>query len=217
MPRVFISYSSDSDAHKERVKNFADFLVDNGIDIEFDQYTPSPQYGWPEYMVDSIEKSDFVLCVCTKEYKLRFENKAPIGKGKGAKFEGKIIADIVYEQEYNSKFLPIIFDKTDSINIPRVIHPDTYYCVDSQQGMLALYARLTNQPLVNKPKLGKIVSLDIFRNESQKTAMPENSDARKQQYSKSEIRSLLKEELAHLRGRETLFSSEIVIRDLFDK
>ena len=40
-PRVFISYSHDTEAHRDKVLAFADRLCrDDGIDVSLDQYLP---------------------------------------------------------------------------------------------------------------------------------------------------------------------------------
>jgi hypothetical protein len=48
MPRVFISYSWDSDEHKDRVRALATHLRKNGIDARLDQWEEgTPPDGWP--------------------------------------------------------------------------------------------------------------------------------------------------------------------------
>jgi hypothetical protein len=44
MPRVFISYSWDSDEHKDRVRSLATFFRRNGIDARLARFTPPS--GW---------------------------------------------------------------------------------------------------------------------------------------------------------------------------
>ena len=110
MIKVFISYTHDSDEHCKKVEKLASFLIEYGVDVELDQYTPHPDEGWPTYMLRNILKSDFTLCVCTESYKARFEQDEKIGVGLGAKFEGKIITQLVYESEVNNKFIPILMD-----------------------------------------------------------------------------------------------------------
>ncbi|MBK6958070.1 MAG: hypothetical protein IPH22_06480 [Nitrosomonas sp.] len=48
MPKVFISYSHDSNEHRQQVLALADRLNENDIDCEIDQYiNGSPSEGWP--------------------------------------------------------------------------------------------------------------------------------------------------------------------------
>ncbi len=57
-PKVMISYSHDSDLHKERVLTLANRLCKEGIDCHLDQYETSPPMGWPRWMDEQIEEAD---------------------------------------------------------------------------------------------------------------------------------------------------------------
>jgi hypothetical protein len=46
-PRVFISYSHESEEHADRVLALADRLRAEGIEATLDQYEISPDEGWP--------------------------------------------------------------------------------------------------------------------------------------------------------------------------
>src|ERR1035441_1337680 len=71
--RVFISYSHDSDAHRERVLGLSERLRADGIESILDQYVNgSPQQGWPRWMLDQLDAADAVLVVCTETYYRRF-------------------------------------------------------------------------------------------------------------------------------------------------
>jgi len=158
VPKVFISYSHDSRELEEKVKILADKLIDLGVQTEIDQYTTNPEQGWAQYMLDNILESDYILCVCTEIYKNRFENKEQIGKGLGAKFEGKYITQILYEGEYNKKVLPIFF--TDNGSIPSALQPYTHYKLYQSGEFEKLYRYITKQPRIQRPQLGNIISLD---------------------------------------------------------
>lgn len=165
MIKVFISYTHDSDEHCKKVEKLASFLIEYGVDVELDQYTPHPDEGWPTYMLRNILKSDFTLCVCTESYKARFEQDEKIGVGLGAKFEGKIITQLVYESEVNKKFIPILMDSTyDNIKvIPTILRSYQWYTVSEKEELANLYARITGQEKNIKPLLGSVISIDEFR------------------------------------------------------
>jgi SEFIR domain len=80
-PRVFISYSHDSDQHRDRVLDLADRLRADGIDAIIDQYVQSPSEGWPGWCRAQIEQAEFVLMVCTQVYLRRVDHKEPAGRG----------------------------------------------------------------------------------------------------------------------------------------
>ena len=69
-PKVFISYSHDSDEHIDRVVDLSNRLRENGIDCQIDQYEESPPEGWPRWMTKQIKGARFVLVVCTEKYEL---------------------------------------------------------------------------------------------------------------------------------------------------
>jgi hypothetical protein len=87
-PRVFISYSHDSEEHKHHVRRLSDRLREEGVDCRIDQYEESPPEGWPQWMVNQIEDADFVLVVCTKTYARRFSRQEQPGRGLGGSWEG---------------------------------------------------------------------------------------------------------------------------------
>ncbi len=53
---VFISYSHDSDEHKDRVLALSDRLRADGIDCSIDQYETSPPEGWARWCDRQIEE-----------------------------------------------------------------------------------------------------------------------------------------------------------------
>lgn len=162
MAKVFISYSQDSEEVKDKVKSFADALVQYGLDVELDQYTPNPQFGWADYMLKNTYESDFVLCICTENYKLKVEHKLTKGLGKGVKFEGIHITQRIYESEDSGNVIPVILYLSDEKWIPKALKPYTYYCLDSQKSVMSLYARLTGQEENIKPLRGEITTPDKF-------------------------------------------------------
>lgn len=99
---VFISYSWDSDKHKEWVKKLADRLTEEGLDVILDQYQPA---GTPltRFMANGLEKADRVLIIGTPDYKKKAETK-----GTGAAFEEQIIKVDMMDDLDTTKFIPIL-------------------------------------------------------------------------------------------------------------
>lgn len=158
--RVFISYTHDSQEHKDKVLELSGRLRDDGIDCHIDQYEMSPSEGWPRWMVNQIEEADFVLVVCSELYEKRFRGKDERYTGLGGKWEGAVITQDLYDREANNdKFIPVLLSPSDSVYRPIVLRSATYYCVDTDYGYEDLYRRLTNQPHVVKPQLGKLRSM----------------------------------------------------------
>jgi len=156
-PRVFISYSQDKQpaSHCDDVHSLANKLRTEGVDVMIDRYESFPKEGWPPWMLKQIRESDFVLCVCTSTYRDRFENRAERKEGKGARFEGFVITNEVYQQACEQdKFVPVLLNGAAPEDIPVVLQNLTHYRIPEQYE--ALYARLTGQSLHPKPRLGNI-------------------------------------------------------------
>lgn len=155
-PRVFISYSHDSLEHAERVLALSERLRAEGVDSELDQYEEAPAEGWPRWMQNQIERADFVLVVCSAIYAQRFLGRSAAGSGLGAKWEGAIITQELYEAESrNSKFVPVVFGTSDVAHVPSPLRQTTRYDLSADDGYEALYRRLTSQPRVARGAVGR--------------------------------------------------------------
>jgi SEFIR domain len=159
-PKVFISYSHDSQTHKDRVLALADRLRDDRIDCNIDQYEQSPPAGWHRWMLNEVEAADLVLVVCSEPYDRRFRGREEAGKGKGAIWEGGVIIQELYAQGVNSKFIPIVLTADDANFIPSSLRSATYYRLIATDDYELLYRRLTNQHSTPKQDLGKFRKLD---------------------------------------------------------
>jgi hypothetical protein len=159
-PKVFISYSHDSQEHKKRVSELADRLRDDGIDCIIDRYEPSPAEGWHRWMLNQIEVADFVLVVCTERYSQRFRGREESGKGRGVTWEGGVIIQELYDaQGQNSKFIPVVFTSEDIEFIPSPLRSTSNYDLSTLNGYELIYRQLTNQPEMLKPDLGSLRTL----------------------------------------------------------
>ncbi|KAF0106510.1 MAG: SEFIR domain-containing protein [Anaerolineaceae bacterium] len=157
-PSVFISYSHDSPEHDARVLELSNRLRAEGIDATIDQYESSPAEGWPKWMDRRIEKSDFVLVVCTETYHRRVMGEEEKGRGLGAKWESTLTYQHIYDNDsLNMRFIPVLFADSKTEHIPTPLKGATYYHLPDQYEKL--YRRLTNQPETIKPELGKLKSL----------------------------------------------------------
>lgn len=152
-PRVFISYSHDSEAHREAVLDIAHHLRAWGIDVRLDRFVPAPDEGWPLWMMTQVDTADFVLIVCTETYRRRFEGHEALGKGKGITFEGLLSIQHIYEANArNTKFLPVVLDTAADTDVPLILRPYTRYTLPGQ--FEALYRHLTGQPEVIPAPIG---------------------------------------------------------------
>jgi hypothetical protein len=167
--KVFISYSHDSEQHSQRVLALANQLRKHGVDAELDQYETRPPQGWPRWCEEQLrpENSEYVLVVCTETYLQRIEGKVPAGEGLGVFWEGDVIYSYLYEQKSKERFIPILFDRKNEVNIPRPLKGAAHFQLGafdfSDGGYMSLYRELTHQPAIGKPPLGKLLSFRGMR------------------------------------------------------
>ena len=152
-PRVFISYSRDSDEHANRVRELADRLRGTGINASVDQYLSMPSEGWVRWTEQQVESSDFVLIVSTEQYWRRFEGQQSIA-GAGVEWEGLLIYQHLYnERGVNSRFIPVLLNANDINTIPVLLRGLTIYVVAEAAGYDKLCERLLNPQSVTTPVL----------------------------------------------------------------
>ena len=156
-PKVFVSYSHDSQEHIKGVRELAKRLRTDGVECRLDRYERNPPRGWQKWMEDQIIWADHVLVVCTETYCRRFNGQETPGKGLGVAWEGMIITQALYEQAGgNDKFIPVVFSSEDAQHIPVSLRATTRYLVSEPEGYEKLYARLTGQEFEPVPPLGTI-------------------------------------------------------------
>jgi formylglycine-generating enzyme required for sulfatase activity len=112
-PRVFISYSHDSAAHRDWVRLLAEQLRANGVDVQLDQWDLRPGADVVRFMERGIVEADRVLMVCTANYVAKAEER----KG-GAGYEGIIVTGQVVRATQTIKFVPIVRDNPSEALIP---------------------------------------------------------------------------------------------------
>ncbi len=113
MVKAFISYSWDNDDHKNWVRELAAQLRSDGVDGILDQWELTPGDQLTEFMEKAVRESDYVLIVCTHNYKERSDSR----KG-GVGYEGDIMTAEVLINRDNRKFIPILREQTWSNSIP---------------------------------------------------------------------------------------------------
>ncbi len=158
--KVFISYSCDSEDHKEHVVALANTLRDPwGIETDIDQYIRAkypytPEQGWDVWMEKRIEWAEFVLIVCTETYKRRFRGDEEPGVGRGVTWEGTIIRQHLYnDQLVNTKFIPVVFSSQDLTHVPIILNGNDKYILEDEKSFKELIYRLRKEPIVAMPEV----------------------------------------------------------------
>lgn len=102
-PKVFISYSWDSDTHKSWVGGLAARLRSDGVDAMVDQWENAPGDQLPAFMERAVRENQYVLIICTPRYRERSD--ARVG---GVGYEGDIMAAEVMTNRDHRKFIPLL-------------------------------------------------------------------------------------------------------------
>lgn len=74
-PSVFISYSHDSDDHRDWVESFASELRKHGVKTVLDQWDLELGDNIPFFIETAIRENDFTLVICTPRYKEKSESR----------------------------------------------------------------------------------------------------------------------------------------------
>lgn len=185
--RVFISYSHDSGPHDQNVLDLANQLRREGIDAQLDRYVEAPPEGWPRWVGRQVESADFIICVCSPQYRISFEGHNDPQKGLGVNQEGFLIQQDLYDHGNRSeRYLPVVFDRNDRGTIPGPLRAFQSYMLPDQYEQM--YRRITRQPEVQAPALGHERPLPPTVRAPAVTPLPEKSAGFRGQ---SEIRAYL--------------------------
>ncbi len=160
-PRVFISYSHDSEEHAARVLRLANDLRRDGIEAILDQYVTSPPEGWPRWMDSHVRDDDFVVMVCTETYYRSVIGKETPGTGLGVRWEGYLICNHLYESDL-TRFVPVLMDGGKRADIPEALRSASYYFIDQSGGYEGLLRRLFNRPAAEMPPIGERPALPVL-------------------------------------------------------
>jgi len=98
-----MSYSWDSEEHKAWVRELAAKLREHGVNVTLDRWTVAPGDQLPRFMETSVRENEFVLIVCTPNYKWRSDSRQG-----GVGYEGAIMTGEVFAGKDPRKFIPIL-------------------------------------------------------------------------------------------------------------
>lgn len=157
-PRVFISYSWTSPGHQDRIRQWAEQLVRDGVDVVFDLWDlkeGDDKYVFMEKMVTD-ESVTHVLVFSDSEYAAKANaRKAGVGT------ESQIISREVYSKVQQSKFIPVVceFDETGEPLLPAYLKSRIWIDFSSPEAANENWERLIRllygKPAHEKPELGK--------------------------------------------------------------
>jgi hypothetical protein len=154
MPTAFISYSWDSDAHKDWVRNLGIRLRKDGIKVILDRWDLVPGDQLPQFMEKAVRESDYVLIVCTRKFRDRSDNR--VG---GVGYEGDIMSAEVFNDRNQRKLIPILREAPWATAAPSWLKGKYYVDLSPDPLPEAQYQDLLNTLLGTRtpaPPVGKI-------------------------------------------------------------
>ena len=153
-PKVFASYSHDSEKHKGWVRKLCTKLREKSVDVILDQWDLGPGDDRILFMERGVKDSDRVLVVCTDAYV-----KKANARERGAGYEGYIITAELVDDLGTDKFIPIIRESSDNEKTPIFLTPKVYIDFTDDDQFDASFDQLLREihgaPLYPKPPLGK--------------------------------------------------------------
>lgn len=100
---AFISYAWETVEHRDWILQLASRLRGDGIEARIDAWHLLPGDDLPRFMEESILGCDFVLLICTPEYRTRAEAR----RG-GVGYEGTMITAQLFALQPKRKFIPVL-------------------------------------------------------------------------------------------------------------
>lgn len=153
-PKVFASYSHDSDEHKQWVLQLCTKLVENGIDVNLDQWDLGAGDDITLFMEKGVRDSARVLVICTDTY----VRKANAGEG-GVGYERLIVTAQLAQDLGTKKFIPIIRQSSTDEKTPIFLATRLYidFTDDGKfdESFKKLLHEIHNVPIIQKPRLGR--------------------------------------------------------------
>jgi hypothetical protein len=152
IPKVFISYSHDTQEHKKWVLELATRLRNNGIDAILDQFELQPGDDLPHFMENHLHTADKIIMICTDKY----VEKANKGQG-GVGYEKMIITSNLIKSIDENKIIPII-KQSQTTEVPTFLKTKLYIDFSKTDDFEFSYDDLVraihNAPLFKKPPVG---------------------------------------------------------------
>ena len=153
-PKVFISYSHDSAAHKQWVLELGTKLRHKGIDVVLDRWDLTPGDNFTQFMEVGVRDRDWVLVICTNNYVRKANNREG-----GVGYEVQIVTAQLVENLGIDKFIPIIRQASGQEKMPTFLGGRVYidFTDDSQfnEKFNDLLYKLYEVPVEKKPPLGE--------------------------------------------------------------
>ena len=159
-PKVFISYSDDTQEHKRWISELGAKLRRNGVQIIFDQWHLDSANDPKQFMEFGVKNSDWILVICTDSY---------VGKANDGEdsigYEPMIVTQKLVEDLGTNKFIPIIRQTEWEDKTPEFLRERVYIDFTDDTQFDAKFEELLHErlllPPLQKPCIPHIESLRV--------------------------------------------------------
>lgn len=159
--KVFILHSiPENDPHNEALLSFATALRDSGINVSVDLFEQDKTHdNWSMWYEREISNSNVVLCIITPDFYRCITEQDRI--------KGYAVYNLMSDSSKDIAFRAVFLDTSKNMDhVPLSMRGATCYCISSKdlnvhdnEEFTNLYAFLSGQNRIEKPKLGNIIKL----------------------------------------------------------
>lgn len=152
--QVFLQYSWDNEPHKKWVLELANRLTSDGVELCFDRYDIQVGSNINHFM-EKIETCEKVIFIMSSGYKTKADTRSG-----GVGYEYQIISsEMASDLIACKKFIPVLRDGDVKTSIPLLLRSLVYHDMREdklfEQKYLELLHLVFDEPIIQKPKLGK--------------------------------------------------------------
>lgn len=153
IPTLFISYSHDSDEHKEWVFKLAhDLRVIGGINVLLDQWSVRLGGSLKRFMEEDLTDSMLVLCICSDGYEKRSEDPSS-----GVAEEMKVLDEKLNSKD--SEFIIPLIKNNHPKRVPKTLSSGKLRYINSDESTYEelfddLVERIWSEDLKKMPPIG---------------------------------------------------------------
>jgi TIR domain-containing protein len=154
-PRVFLSYSHESDHHRYWVRRLAEDLTKNGVETTLDQWHLHVGDDIGAFMEQSLEKATYIVLVCTET----FAQKANERSGGVGYEQAVFVGELLMNRQLSPRFLPVLRSGDPSKGLPLYLRSRLFvdFRDDDAYGRALdqLLRRIFVAPAFTPPQLGE--------------------------------------------------------------
>jgi hypothetical protein len=119
------SYAHESDEHDDAVRDLWVLLRARGVDAVLDTPAAERRQDWPLWMADELRGCDYVVVVCSPEYRRRAEGRTAADEGRGVPYEAFLIREMLYRDRdrWFGRILPVLLPGRGPDDVPDWLGP----------------------------------------------------------------------------------------------